>query len=107
MKKLTLLLFAAGLTLVAAPKTFTGVITDTMCGADHAAMHVSPDSKCVRECVKMNPAKFKYALYDGKNVYTLSDQKTPAQFAAEKVKVTGTLDSSKKVIQVEKIERAH
>lgn len=106
MKILSLLLLAAGMTLAAAPRTFTGVITDTMCRADHTAMNVRPDSKCVRECVKMNPAKFKYALYDGKNVYTLSDQKTPAQFAAEKVKVTGTLDSAKKVIQVEKIERA-
>jgi len=55
----------------------------------------------------MNPAKFKYSLYDGENVYTLSDQKAPAAFAGEKVKVTGTLDKSTKVIQVEKIERAH
>ncbi len=104
MKKLTLLLLTAGLAFAAAPKTFTGIITDTMCGASHKAMHVTPDSKCVRECVKMNPEKFKYALYDGKNVYTLSDQKTPAAYAAQKVKVTGTLDSATKTIQVQKIE---
>jgi len=94
------------MTLAAAPATFTGIITDSMCGANHKPMHMSPESKCVRECVKMDPAKFKYALYDGEHVYTLSDQKTPAAFAAEKVKVTGTLDKSTKVIQVEKIVRA-
>jgi hypothetical protein len=108
MKKLALILAISGLTMLAAPKTqtFTGVITDTMCGADHKAMHVSPESKCVRECIKMDPAKWKYALYDGKNVYTLSDQKAPEAFAAEKVTITGTLDSNSKVIQVQKIERA-
>lgn len=107
MKRFAFLMLVATLTLVAAPKIFTGVITDSMCGGDHKPMHVSPDSKCVRGCVKMNPAKFKYSLYDGENVYTLSDQKAPAAFAGEKVKVTGTLDKSTKVIQVEKIERAH
>jgi hypothetical protein len=109
MKRLALILAMTGLSVLAAPKTqtFTGVITDTMCGANHEPMHVTPDSKCVRECVKMDPAKWKYALYDGENVYTLSDQKTPEAFAAEKVKITGTLDSASKVIQVEKIERTN
>jgi len=108
MKKLALILAMTGLSVLAAPKTqtFTGVITDTMCGANHEMMHVTPDSKCVRECVKMDPAKYKYALYDGKNVYTLSDQKSPEAFAAQKVKITGSLDQDSKVIQVDKIERA-
>lgn len=108
MKKLALLLTPLAAMLVAAsqPQTFTGVITDTMCGADHSMMHVTPLDKCVRECVRMNPAKFKYALYDGKNVYTLSDQKTPEAFAARKVKVTGTLNAQAKLIQVTKIEAA-
>jgi len=43
-------------------------------------------------------------LYDGENVYVLSDQKTPAEYADQKVKVTGKLDESSKTIQVEKIE---
>ena len=51
-------------------------------------MKVTPDSKCVLECVKSGS---KYALYDGKNVYVLSDQKTPEKFAGQRVKVTGTL----------------
>lgn len=96
--------FLAGTMLVAAAnqsKTFTGVITDTMCGDNHAAMKVSPDAKCVRECVKHGS---KYALYDGKNVYVLSDQQTPEKFAAQKVKVTGTLYEKTKVLKVDSIE---
>jgi len=107
MKKLAVLAVAFGGLLSAAdqPRTFVGVITDTMCGAKHT-MGISPDAKCVRECVKMDPNKWKYALYDGKNVYTLSDQQTPEKFAAERVKVTGVLYEKTQIIKVEKIEAA-
>jgi hypothetical protein len=107
MNKLAVLAAAFGGLLFAAdqPRTFVGVITDTMCGAKHT-MGISPDAKCVRECVKMDPNKWKYALYDGKNVYTLSDQQTPEKFAAERVKVTGVLNQKTKIIKVEKIEAA-
>ncbi len=100
MTKLAALFIAGGLAAGAATQTFTGVITDSMCGKDHAMMKVSPDSKCVMECVKSGS---KYALYDGKNVYVLSDQKTPEQFAGKKVKVTGTLFEKTKILQVESI----
>ena len=106
MKKQAVLTVVFGGLLFAAdqPRTFVGVITDTMCGAKHT-MGISPDAKCVRECVKMDP-KTKYALYDGKNAYTLSDQQTPEKFAAERVKVTGVLNEKTKIITVEKIEAA-
>jgi len=48
----------------------------------------------------------KYALYDGKEVYRLSDQQTPEKFAAKKVKVTGVLYEKTKIIKVERIEAA-
>ena len=99
-----IILFAAA-ALAASSATFTGVITDSMCGANHAAMKVTPEAKCVRDCVKMSK-QVKYVLYDGKNSYTLSDQETPAQFAAQKVRVTGTLYPKPGVIKVEKIEPA-
>jgi len=92
------------LSVAAMGGTFTGVITDTMCGASHKAMNMGPDPKCVRDCVRMDPKNTKYALYDGKNVYVLSDQKAPEALAAQKVKVTGTLDEKSKTIAVEKIE---
>ena len=104
MNKLTILMFGGALLLGAAPKQiFTGVITDAMCGANHSMMNVKPDEKCVRECVK---AGSKYALLVGGKVYTLSDQQAPEKFAAQKVKVTGTLDSKGEVIAVDKIEAA-
>jgi hypothetical protein len=84
---------------------FTGVITDDMCDkGDHKAMNMGPPAKCVTECIKGMDGK--YVLFDGKAAYVLSDQKTPAKFAAQKVTVTGTLDAKTKTIQVEKITPA-
>lgn len=105
MNKLTTLILGSALALGAAAstQTFTGVITDSMCGADHKGMNVQPDSKCVRECVKHGS---KYALLTGGDVYVLSDQQTPEKFAGEKVKVTGKLHQNTKTIVVEKIEAA-
>jgi len=84
---------------LASAETFTGVVTDTMCGAKHTMGQ--PDEKCVQMCVK---GSSEYALFDGQNVYKLSDQKTPAKFAAQKVKVTGTLDAKTKTIKVSAME---
>ncbi|MGA2771148.1 MAG: hypothetical protein ABSG26_10070 [Bryobacteraceae bacterium] len=106
MKKQIAITIAAAALMFAAPakQTFTGVITDSMCAnADHKAMNMGADAKCVTECVK---AGAKYVLYDGKEAYTLSDQKTPEKFAAKKVTVTGTLDEKTKTIQVDSIAAA-
>ena len=104
MNRLAAFLLWAGMAMAAgAPRTFTGVITDTMCGADHSHMGIKPDSKCVRECVRSGS---KYALWDGKKLYTLSDQQTPEKFAAERVKITGTLFEKTGIIKVDKIEAA-
>jgi hypothetical protein len=108
MKKMicTLILGTALLAAADKPQTYTGVITDTMCGAKHA-MGITPDDKCVRECVKMDRKKWKYALLVGTNVYALSDQQTPEKFAAQKVTVTGTLFEKTKILKVDKIEAAN
>jgi len=106
-KRMAIGIFAAALSAASAA-TFTGVITDSECpkGApDHKAMAMAaPDAKCVMECVKGMGGK--YALFDGKAVYTLSDQKTPEKFAAKKVTVTGTLDAKTKTIKVDSIVAA-
>lgn len=98
-KTIAMVLVSAALAFAA--DTFTGTVTDSMCGTDHKAMNVKPDEKCVNECVKMGA---KYALYDGKNTYTLSDQKSAAKFAAKKVTVSGTLKGD--TIQVASIDAA-
>jgi hypothetical protein len=95
---LAAVLFAAG-----EPATFTGVITDTMCGRSHAMMKASSDEACVRMCVK---GSGEYALFDGKNVLKLSDQKLPAKFAAQRVKVIGAYDAKAGRIKVTSIEPA-
>lgn len=107
MNKIILGLALAAALATAADKkqTFTGVISDTMCGSKHA-MNIRPDDKCVRECVKMDPKKWKYALLVGTEVFALSDQQTPEKFAAQKVKVTGTLLEKTRILQVDKIEAA-
>jgi len=105
MNKLTLILLAAATTFAGnVSRSFTGTITDSMCVANHAMMRVSPDANCVAECAKAG--RFKYVLYDGKNVYKLSDQETPARFAAKKVRVFGTLYEKTGILRVEKIEAA-
>ena len=112
MKPLLVGFFASSLiiaVLVAAPvfaqgtQKFTGVVTDSMCSsADHKGMRMGPtDAECTVACVLAHGAL--YVLYDGKEVYTLSDQTAPEKFAGKKVTVTGTLDAKTKTIRMDSI----
>jgi hypothetical protein len=102
MKRLILTISLAVALMGAAAQTYTGVIADTLCGAQHN-MKGHSDADCVKMCAK---ASGQYALFDGQKVLKLSDQKTPAKYAAQKVKVTGTLDPKANVIKVLSIEPA-
>jgi len=102
-RQIAVAMISAALMWAAGPQTFTGTITDSMCAGDHKGMNMGPDDKCVTECVKMGS---KYVLWDGKNSYELSDQKTPAKFAAKKVTVKGTLDEKTGTIRVDSIVAA-
>ncbi len=100
----TIVTIAAAATLAFAanpPATFTGKITDTMCGVRHTMMQGKPDDECIHVCVK---GSSQYALFDGKSVIGLSDQKTPAKFAGQQVKVTGVYNEKTKTIKVASIE---
>ena len=102
MKHLILSLVAAALSAAPAKQTFTGIITDSMCAADHSQMRMGPtDAECTIACISTHGAT--YVLYDGKDVYTLSDQQTPEKLAAQKVRVIGTLDATTNTIQVHSI----
>ena len=98
--------FSLTVSATAGEQTFTGVVTDTMCGADHKMMNITPDDKCIRYCVKTNPNVSKYVLIGQGKEYLLSDQETPAQFAAKNVRVTGVFYPKTGVIAVERIESA-
>jgi hypothetical protein len=64
------------------------------------------DAACTLACVSAHDAMF--VLYDGQNTtYMLSDQRTPQEFAGRKVKIVGTLDESRKMIQVDSVTDAN
>jgi hypothetical protein len=104
--RILILLSIAALAPAQGQRTFTGVITDSMCArADHSQMRMGPtDAECVIACINAHGAQ--YVLFDGKEVYALSDQQTPEKFAAKKVTVRGTLDAKTKTIHVDSITAA-
>ena len=72
-------------------QTFTGKVSDAMCGAKHTEGNLAP-ADCVRACVQKGA---NYALVVGDKVYTLntSDKATLDELnklAWEDAKVTGT-----------------
>jgi hypothetical protein len=68
-------------------QTFTGVVSDNMCGKQHMAKDKSA-AQCTRECVK---AGSDYALVVGDKVYTLKGDKSAIdKYAGEKATVKGT-----------------
>jgi len=69
-------------------KTFTGVISDTMCAKKHMAKE-KPDADCVRMCVKNGNG---YALITDDAVYALKGHSAELdKLAAQKVTLTGTV----------------
>ena len=103
-----LVIFLALSVFSAAPRTqtFTGFVSDDMCGtAGHARMQMGPtDAECTTACIAAHGAL--YVLVVGKNEYTLSDQKAPASFAGQKVRVVGTLDAKRKTMRIDSITTA-
>jgi hypothetical protein len=93
---------AIGLCATDQPQTFSGVITDTMCGKTHGMLPGQPDDKCIAACLKGSSSE--YALNTGTEILKLSDQKKAAPFAARRVKVSGTLNAKNHTIKVNSIE---
>jgi hypothetical protein len=100
------LLALVALSAAQGAQTFTGVITDSECAkGDHSRMQMGPTAaECTVACIDLHGAT--YVLYDGKDTYVLSDQKTPETFAGQRVRVTGVLDAKTKKITVESIRPA-
>ena len=97
--KLTaVLVLALGRTVavLAQQQTFTGTLTDSMCGATHMAKDKTP-AECTRMCVKDG---IKYALAADKKVYGLEGHEPElAKLAGQKVTVKGTLKSDTLSVQ--------
>jgi hypothetical protein len=74
------------------PQSFTGKVSDAMCGKAH--MMSGPEADCTRACVGKGS---KYALVIGDKVYTLdaSDKATLGtldKLAGSNAKISGTLN---------------
>jgi hypothetical protein len=88
-KLLAALILAVGASVAVAQQeqTFTGTLTDSMCGTSHMAKDKTP-AECTRMCVKdgMN-----YALAVDKKLYILEGHEAElSKLAGQKVTVKGT-----------------
>jgi len=89
-KVVAALSFALGGAVItfAQQQTFTGVLTDSMCGATHMAKDKTP-AECTRMCVKDG---MKYAMAADKKLYTLEGHGAElAKLAGQRVIVKGIL----------------
>jgi hypothetical protein len=81
-------LVAFSTVMIAAEGSWTGVVSDSHCGAKHSAAS-DQAAACVSKCVAGGA---KYVLVSGDKVYQLSPQDKFADFAGKSVKVMGTED---------------
>lgn len=95
--------------LAAADQTWTGTISDSMCGAKHntASEHAGKkmsDRDCALACVKDHNAK--YVFVSGGKVYTIANQDFGdlQEHAGHRVKLTGEMSGT--TITVSKIAMA-
>ena len=104
---LVLIAILAFLTLYsfAASQTFTGTVTDTMCGKKHMSPGKS-DADCTRECMK-SKGDWTYGLVVGNNVYGLAgDNKQFATLAGQRVTVAGAVTGTTIAVQTITAARA-
>ncbi len=98
---LTVLCFVAGtLTLSAADQTWTGKISDSKCGASHAAMKhegkKTDDRDCTQMCVK-DGAKYVFVSKGKVHEVVNQDFSGLSDHAGHTVKLTGSMDKDGKI----------
>jgi hypothetical protein len=71
-------------------RAWTGVVTDSNCGAKHTMIPGASDAECTRGCIAKGA---KYALVVGRNLYTLEGgpQDKLNALAGSRAQVTGSL----------------
>jgi hypothetical protein len=104
----TATIVALSLALPASTGTWTGRISDSPCGASHAAMKKQhggtlTDEDCTAACVKNGG---KYVFVSGGRVYAISNQDQPdlARFAGKAVEIAGDMEGT--TITVSKVSAA-
>ena len=107
MSKLLFLLSFSVITAFAADQSWTGKISDDMCGADHSAMASSGKKadphECTLKCVK-GGGNFVF-VSEGK-VFEIANQDFSdlSAHAGHDIKLTGDLNADGKAITVSKVE---
>ncbi|MGP8227441.1 MAG: hypothetical protein ACLQGT_14965 [Terracidiphilus sp.] len=107
MRQHSLAFLTAGFLLAASPAfaaTFTGTVSDTMCGKSHSSMGTSMSAAdCTRACVKAGAS---YALVTSDKVYGLKADKAQLdqldKFAGAKVVIDG--DPSGTIITIKTVK---
>jgi hypothetical protein len=78
-----------------AETTWTGKLSDSMCGADHKANGgtVEKDHKCTLDCVKGHGSEYIFVNNADKKIYKIGNQKFTAleQHAGHTIELTGTM----------------
>jgi hypothetical protein len=99
--------FALGVTAAsAAEKTWTGQISDSMCGKDHSMMEHDGKKVSARDCtLECAKAGAKYVFVSQGKVYEIDNQsmKELQAHAGHNVQVAGEMASDGKTIHVSKI----
>jgi hypothetical protein len=75
-----------------AGQVFSGVVTDSRCGAKHSQDSAPDPAECIRSCVRHGA---KYMLIDGESSYILAG--TPAVLdglAGQRARIQGALDGA-------------
>jgi hypothetical protein len=71
-------------------KTFSGLITDSSCGARHKKNATNSSKECTRECISKGA---KYTLVSGEKAYVLvGNERSLDQLAGQRVEINGVLD---------------
>jgi hypothetical protein len=71
-------------------QSFSGLVTDSRCGAKHSASSDKTSAECVRSCVRHGA---KYTLVDGEKTYTLlGNRNLFDKVAGQRTQVHGTLE---------------
>ncbi len=86
-----------------AADSWTGTVSDSMCGAKHAAASAAA-AKCAAGCVAHGA---KYVLVSKGKVYSVEPQAEFAKFAGQSVTVTGTMSGDSITAKTVKAAASH
>lgn len=91
-----------------APALFSGIVSDSECGLDHARMkkqhHLPNDLVCTRECCEKYKQEYVLADHTTEDVYQIDDQKAVRRFANRLVRILGTIEAESGKIHLVRIE---